>query len=101
MGADMLDVLSARAYMPVTFKRPRRSSTIRPRPQAGRSIVAFPLPKGEDLAAASWSILTAVSTSKLAPDIGASLIASLAQIARITQISEFEKRLAALEVLQP
>jgi hypothetical protein len=47
------------------------------------------------LTAASWAILTAVSTSKLPPDIGASLIASLAQIARITEIAEFERRLGA------
>jgi len=101
MGADMLDVLEAMAHAGdvQAAKAILNKSTPDLKPIA--AMVAFQLPKGQDLAAASWAILAAVSTSKLPPDIGASLIASLAQIARITEIAEFEKRLAALEGIAP
>jgi hypothetical protein len=101
MGADMLDVLEAmaRAGDVQAAKAILNKST--PDLKPASAMVTFPLPKGQDLIAASWAILRAVSGSKLPPDIGASLIASLAQIARITEVSEFEKRLTVLEEQQP
>lgn len=97
LGEPMMAVLEAlaRAGDVTAAKAILNKSTPDLKPCA--AVVAFDLPEGKDLAAASWTILQAIAASKLPPDIGASLIASLAQIARITEIAEFERRLAALE----
>jgi hypothetical protein len=97
LGADMLDLLEAlaRAGDAGAAKAILNKSTPDLRPVA--AMVTFNLPKGQDITAASWAVLTAISAGKLSPDIGASLIASLAQIARITEVTEFDRRLAALE----
>jgi hypothetical protein len=97
LGADMMDVLEAlaRAGDAGAAKAILNKSTPDLKPVA--AMVTFTLPKGQDLTAASWAVLTAISTGKLSPDIGASLIASLAQIARITEVTDFDRRLAALE----
>lgn len=58
--------------------------------------VTFDLPEG-DLTTKADHILKAIAAGKLPPDVGTALISSLAQVARIVELVEFDKRLSALE----
>ena len=52
---------------------------------------------GESLTERAESILTAISEGKLDPATGQSLIAATAQLAKLVEIDEIERRVAALE----
>lgn len=57
------------------------------------------LPQDQGLAGSSWAILQAAADGDLAPDTAAKLIASVSQLARITEIDELQHRIEALEAL--
>lgn len=66
---------------------------LKPQEQA----VELPLPEDASLTDAGRSILGAVAAGDIAPGQGAQLIAALGGLARVVEIDELERRLAALE----
>mgnify|MGYP006909078598 CR=1 FL=1 len=61
--------------------------------------VSVEIPKDAGLTDSGRAILAAITGGDLPPDIGAQLITALGGLARVSEIDELEKRLAALEGL--
>jgi hypothetical protein len=61
--------------------------------------VAVEIPKDAGLTDSGRAILGAITGGDLPPDIGAQLVAALGSLARVSEIDELEKRLAALEAI--
>ncbi len=59
--------------------------------------VALALPAGEGITAQGRAIVQAVADGTLAPGQGAALLAGLGSLARIAEIDELTRRIAALE----
>jgi hypothetical protein len=55
------------------------------------------LPEGGTLTAQGRAVLCAVAMGELAPGQGASLLAAIGSLARVTEIDELETRIATLE----
>ncbi|NEV64130.1 DUF5681 domain-containing protein [Thiorhodococcus minor] len=56
---------------------------------------------GETLAESGQAILEAVATGKMSTDQGTALMQALAGLARVTEVTELEQRIAALEQATP
>ncbi len=61
--------------------------------------VRVSLPKDAGLTDSGRAILAAVTGGALPPDVGSQLLAAVGSLARVAEIDELEKRLAALEDL--
>lgn len=59
--------------------------------------VELALPEGEGLTAQGEAIIQAVAMGKIVPGQAAALLGGLASVARIKEIDELERRVAALE----
>ena len=63
--------------------------------------VTLPMPEGAGLADQGRAVVAALSTGLIAPGQAASILQALAGIAKLVELEEFERRLAALEGVEP
>lgn len=60
----------------------------------------IPIP-GATLTEQGMAVLDAVSTGTLAPSQGSALITAIGQLAKISEIDALEKRISAIEIMNP
>ena len=96
---DFYDYLVTRAFNPEdNFGAPELLKRLYPIPKATLPMVEFEFDESASLSVQASQIMKASSSGKIAPDVAGTFIASIASMLKITEITDLEERIKALEV---
>jgi len=95
---DFYDYLVTRAFNPEdNFGAPELLKRLYPIPKATLPMVEFDFDEKASLSVQASQIMKASSSGKIAPDVAGTFIASIASMLKITEITDLEERIKALE----
>lgn len=95
---DFYDYLVGRAFNPEdTFGAPELLKRLYPIPKATLPMVDFPFDESASLSVQASQIMKAASDGLLAPDVANVFVTSISSMLKITEVTELEDRIKALE----